>query len=144
MIRRIVSAGLPSHVASFLARQIEDVSVLMTFSGDDALTEVRTGRCSLLILDSDIPGLPAEAVLRALQEDNSLDGLKVVYCLAEAERSTQESSRQRLLRDFPGIRVLPQPLGVADVARIATQLLNTPDQLSSRPVPSVLPLRRAS
>jgi DNA-binding response OmpR family regulator len=78
MMRRIVSAALPSHVAAFRARQLEDASVLMTFSGDDALTEVRSGRSRLLLLDSDVPGLPAESVLLALREDGRFDTLGVV------------------------------------------------------------------
>lgn len=78
MMRRIVSAGLPSHVAAFLARQLEDVSVLITFSGNEALTEVQSGRCGLLLLNPDVPGLPAESVLRALREDGRFDTLGVV------------------------------------------------------------------
>lgn len=156
-MRRIVSAGLPSHVASFLARQLEDVSVLMTFSGDDTLAEVRGGRCGLVLLDSDIGGLPAESVLHTLREDSAFDGLSVVYCLAESDKAVQEASRQRLLREYPGIRVLLQPLGTTDVARTATQLLYTPGTRDFRilesapqpmgaPFPSVpaFPLRRAS
>jgi hypothetical protein len=123
MMRRIISAGLPSNVSSFLARQLEDVSVLMTFAGDDALTEMRERGCSLLLLDSGVPGLPAESVLGALREDGVFDTLPVVYCLAESDRSTQEASRQRLLREFPEVRVMLHPLSLADVSRVATTLL---------------------
>lgn len=156
-MRRILSAGLPSYVASFLARQLDDVSVVMTFSGDDTLAEVQAGRSGLLLLDSDVPGLPAESVLRALREDSAFDALGVVYCLAETDKGTQEASRQRLLREYPNIRVLPQPLGMADVARVATQLLDTRvtrdlrvieggPQPFGAPIHSVpaFPLRRAS
>lgn len=123
-MRRIVSAGLPSHIASFLARQLGDVSVLMTFSGDDTLTEVRAGRCGLLLLDSEIPGLPAASVLRVLAEDGASAALGIVCCLAEGDKAAQEVSRQHLLREFPS-RVLAQPLSLADVARVASQLLDT-------------------
>jgi CheY-like chemotaxis protein len=98
MMRRIVSAGLPSHVASFLARQLE-VSVRITFGGDDTLAEIRGGRCGLVLLDSDLPGLPAESVLRALREDSSFEALRSMYCLAEGDKAAQEASRQRLLRE---------------------------------------------
>lgn len=125
-MRRIVSAGLPSHIATFLARQLEDVSVLITFSGDDALAELRAGRTSVLFIDSDVPGLPAESVLRSLREESTLDSLPVVYCLADGDKAGQEASRQRLLREFPDIRVLLHPLSLADVSRVATMLLAPP------------------
>ncbi len=156
-MRRIVSAGLPSHVAAFLARQLEDVSVLMTFSGGEALIEVQSGRCGLLLLNSDVPGLSAESVLRTIREDSRFDGMDVVYCLTESDKVTQETSPQHILREFQSIRVLLHPLGLAEVARVLNMLLEQRVNRELRVVPSApqpagayvqsppsLPLRRAS
>jgi CheY-like chemotaxis protein len=157
MMRRIVSAGLPSHVPAFLARQLEDVSVLITFSGDEALTEVQSGRCGLLLLNSDVPGISAESVLRILREDPQFNGFGVVYCLAESDKANQEILRQHILREFQGIRVLLHPLGLAEIARVVNVLLEQHLDRELRVVqsapqpagpyiqsPSSLPLRRAS
>ncbi|CAN5698733.1 hypothetical protein BH23GEM5_BH23GEM5_29870 [soil metagenome] len=157
MMRRIVSAGLPSHVAAFLARQLEDVSVLITFSGDEALTEVQSGRCGLLLLNSDVPGISAESVLRILREGSRYDGIGVVYCLAESDKATQEALSLHILREFQGIRVLRRPSGLAEISRVVNVLLEQRldrelrvVQSSPQPAgpyiqsPSSLPLRRAS
>ncbi|HYH83808.1 MAG TPA: response regulator [Longimicrobium sp.] len=62
---RVLVAGFPDGVASFLARQLRGATVETAADAGAACAELARGEWSLLLLDGEIPGGGADGVLRA-------------------------------------------------------------------------------
>lgn len=125
-VPQVLIAGLPASLSTWLARRL-DASVEVAFDGDGAVETARTGKWSLLILDLDVPGLPAETVIQRLRERPDTSAIPVILA-AEPPDERSPDRLERLVRQHGVERVLMHPVDRGELARQAADLMHRPLQ----------------
>ncbi|MBV9773962.1 MAG: response regulator [Gemmatimonadetes bacterium] len=118
---RVLIAGLPTGLASWLAQRLPDALVQVTYSGEDTLEELRGGDWALLVVDDSLPGLPAKEVLRWTRTEPALAGLRTIYCL-EPE-ANGGAALEELVSRLGADQILLHPLDRGELTRHAATLI---------------------
>jgi CheY-like chemotaxis protein len=117
---RILLAGFPEEVSSWLGSRMPDVVVTSAATGAAALAILESGRWAAAVLHAKLAGPPLLEVVAGIREDPKPDRLPLLVCL------DQESSRrppEDLLRRIGVTRVLLHPLDREALARELAVLL---------------------
>ena len=80
-MRHILIADLPSELALWLEQSIDEVLVRATSSGEETLVALAWDGWSALVIDHDLPGIPAPDVVSLARDELELGRLPVFYCL---------------------------------------------------------------
>ncbi|HYW10156.1 MAG TPA: response regulator [Longimicrobium sp.] len=118
---RILVAGLPASLATWLARRLDAV-VEVSFSGDDALEQLRHGDWGLLVLDAGADGLD-EGNLSAQLRDRGKGAHLPMILTADPESGFGEEQIRELVHAARVDRILLHPLDRGELARHAAALL---------------------
>lgn len=118
---RILMAGLPTELASWLAHRLDGVSVLSTLDGQETLEELAKSECSLLIIDHGISSPAALEVVERTRYGLGMLTLPVVYCL---EPCMASDVPEQMARRLGGVRLLSHPIDREEIARLAARTLS--------------------
>ena len=118
---RILMAGLPTELASWLEYRLAGVSVQSALNGQETLDELARGECSLLIIDHRISSPAAPYVVEQPRNGLGMLTLPVMYCLEPGMASeVPEEMAQRL----GVVRLLIPPIDREEIARLAARTLS--------------------
>ena len=115
---RVLIAGFPARLATWLAQRLPGVTVEVAWQADDVLGQLRTGSWQLLVLDSAVEGLAVETVVRRLREQPGTASMPIFVALS-AEASADPDRLQRLAGELRVERILLHPLDRGELARHA-------------------------
>ena len=122
---RILMAGLPSELTSWLAHRLSGVAVQSTLDGQETLDELANGQCSLLIIDHGISGPPAADVVEIARHQLGMLTLPVMYCL---EPGTASAKPEEMAQQLGLVQLLTHPLDREEIARLAANTLSLPQE----------------
>ncbi|HEV2177782.1 MAG TPA: response regulator [Terriglobia bacterium] len=114
----VLIAGAPGALPADLSQRLNGVSVRTASSGDAALSELKTGDVSLLVLDHSISAPPAIEVLCQIRATAELASLRVFYCLSQGPELLR-----KLVQDLGVDEILFQPVDPEELARQASGVL---------------------
>lgn len=77
-----------------------DCSVSVAFSGEEALTAVKSNKPDLIILDMVLPGLKGMEVIEALRKTAETSGIPVILASAIEEAPEKEEQRRLGVIEF--------------------------------------------
>lgn len=117
----ILVAGLPASLATWLARRLDAV-VEVSFSGEDALEQLRHGEWGLLVLDAGADGLESGNLSARLRERGHGAHLPMILT-ADPESGFGEEQIRELVHAARVDRILLHPLDRGELARHAASLL---------------------
>jgi len=118
---RILMAGLPSELTSWLAHRLAGATVLSTLDGQETLDELAKGECSLLIIDHGVSSPAAPDIVERARNEFGMSTLPVMYCLdPDMAGEAPEEMAQRL----GGAQLLFHPIDRAEIARMAARTLS--------------------
>ena len=137
---RVLIAGLPDRLASWLAQRLEGVLVEVAWTPGDALDQLRRGQWSLLVVDAAVEAAGPEAFLRRMRATPGLERLPVI--LAYDPQSEIDPLRtRRLVEELKIDRFLLHPLDRGELARHAAALVGRRAELGTGPAwPQAAPL----
>jgi len=120
---RILMAGLPVELTSWLEHRLGGVSVLSTHDGQETLDELAKGECSLLIIDNGIANPAAPDVVKQARCGQGMSTLPVAYCLGPGMAS---DVFEQMAQPLGAVRFLSHPIDREEIARLAAQTLSLP------------------
>ena len=118
---RILIAGLPPELTSWLSHRLADVSVITTFDGQETLDELASGQCSLLIIGHEISSPAAPDVVERARNGLGMLTLPVVYCL---EPGMAGEAPKEMAKRLGISRLLFHPINREELARVAVRALS--------------------
>jgi DNA-binding response OmpR family regulator len=126
-MHRVLLAGLPVRLATWLAQRLPGSTVEVAFTAEDALAQLRGGHWSLLLLDSAVEGLAVETVVRRVRETRGVEGIPVFVAL---DGSEGDERLHRLVDELRVDRIFLHPLDRGELARDVADTLARQPSLS--------------
>ena len=140
---RVLIAGLPARLASWLAQRLTGATVEVAWSVEDVPDHLRHGEWALLVLDAGVEGPAVETVVRRLREQPASARLPVFVALDGG--SGEDPDRLHRLTGELGVeRILLHPLDRGELARHAEAVLarqpRTVSRIETTPAPAPEPV----
>ena len=129
-MHRVLIAGLPGRIASWLAERLPGATVEVSWSGDDVLDQLRTGGFSLVVLDSTVEGMGVEPLVRRIRERPETAALPVFVAM---DGGAEPDQMHRLVDQLKVDRLLLHPLDRGELARHAAEALERQPASPSTP-----------
>ncbi|HEX8390723.1 MAG TPA: response regulator [Longimicrobium sp.] len=120
---RILIAGLPASLGTWLANQLPGVTVEVAFSGQEALDMLRADGARLLVLDGAVEDPAAGAVVRRIRADERLAELPVLYTMEMDASTVKEADLRRLVTELHVDELLFQPVDRSELLRAVSRLV---------------------
>ena len=115
---RILMAGLPPELTSWLAHRLSGVSVPSTFDGQETLDELAKSECSLLIIDHGISNPAAPDVVERARCGLGMLTLPAAYCLGPGMAG---DVFEQMAQPLGVVRFLSHPIDREEIALLAGQ-----------------------